>query len=149
MKRRKVLGLLAAAPAIAQPARAQSGDWNQVVDAARKEGKLVIYTASIGSYLTFYLIDGFKLSAPEATTHLVIFSAAVAAGTLLGGPLTDRIGRKTTMWLSILGVLPFNLGVVNTLVADPLKLFTKEDFVPAGADRPGRWPTGSAGASAG
>ena len=68
-----------------------------------------VYTASIGSYLTFYLIDGFKLSAPDATFHLFIFSAAVAAGTLLGGPMTDRIGRKATMWISILGVLPFTI----------------------------------------
>ena len=71
MKRRKVLGLLAAAPAIAQPARAQSGDWNQVVDAARKEGKLVIYTASIGSvfhktvFKTFESKYGIKIELPR------------------------------------------------------------------------------------
>lgn len=70
-----------------------------------------VYTASIGSYLTFYFIDRFAMSVADATFHLFIFSAAVAAGTLLGGPLTDRIGRKATMWISILGVLPFTLAL--------------------------------------
>jgi FSR family fosmidomycin resistance protein-like MFS transporter len=81
-----------------------------------------VYTASIGSYLTFYLIDRFGLSMGDATFHLFIFSAAVAAGTLLGGPVTDRIGRKATMWLSILGVLPFTLALpyVNLFFTDVL-----------------------------
>ena len=81
-----------------------------------------VYTASIGSYLTFYLIDRFALSVSEATFHLFIFSAAVAAGTLLGGPLTDRIGRKATMWISILGVLPFTLALpyANMFMTDVL-----------------------------
>ena len=68
-----------------------------------------VYSASIGSYLPFYLIDRFHMAAPEATMHLVVFMASVALGTLLGGPLTDRVGRKATMWISILGVLPFTL----------------------------------------
>jgi len=81
-----------------------------------------VYTASIGSYLTFYLIDRFALSVSQATFHLFIFSAAVAAGTLLGGPLTDRIGRKATMWISILGVLPFTLALpyANMMMTDVL-----------------------------
>ena len=81
-----------------------------------------IYTASIGSYLTFYLIDRFQMSITDATFHLFIFSAAVAAGTLLGGPVTDRIGRKATIWVSILGVLPFTLALpyANLLMSDVL-----------------------------
>jgi FSR family fosmidomycin resistance protein-like MFS transporter len=81
-----------------------------------------VYTASIGSYLSFYLIDRFHMSTPDATFHLFIFSASVAAGTLLGGPVTDRIGRKATMWVSILGVLPFTLVLpyANLFMSDVL-----------------------------
>lgn len=81
-----------------------------------------VYTASIGAYLSFYLIDRFAMSVPEATFHLFVFSAAVAAGTLLGGPMTDRIGRKATMWISILGVLPFTLALpyANLFMTDVL-----------------------------
>jgi iron(III) transport system substrate-binding protein len=60
MRRRKVLGLLAAAPAIVRPASAQSDDWSKVVDAARKEGKLLIYTASIGSVPHKKVIQAFE-----------------------------------------------------------------------------------------
>ena len=67
------------------------------------------YTASITSYFTFYLIDRFQLSVQDAQFHLFIFLLAVAAGTLLGGPVGDRFGRKYVIWFSILGVLPFTL----------------------------------------
>ena len=60
MRRRKLLGLLAAAPAIARSAAAQSDDWNKVVDAARKEGKLAFYTASIGSPFHKQVFDAFE-----------------------------------------------------------------------------------------
>jgi FSR family fosmidomycin resistance protein-like MFS transporter len=67
------------------------------------------YTASISSYFTFYLIEKFQVSVQSAQLHLFMFLAAVAAGTVLGGPIGDRIGRKYVIWISILGVLPFTL----------------------------------------
>src|SRR5471032_3013431 len=67
------------------------------------------YLASIGSYYTFYLIHTFGLSVQSAQEHLFFFLGAVAAGTLLGGPLGDKIGRKYVIWFSILGMLPFTL----------------------------------------
>jgi len=67
------------------------------------------YLASLSSYYTFYLMKKFALSAESAQLHLFVFLGAVAAGTLLGGPIGDRIGRKYVIWGSILGVLPFTL----------------------------------------
>jgi FSR family fosmidomycin resistance protein-like MFS transporter len=67
------------------------------------------YTASLNSYYTFYLISKFHLSVESAQLYLFTFLASVAAGTLIGGPLGDRIGRKAVLWVSILGVLPFAL----------------------------------------
>jgi FSR family fosmidomycin resistance protein-like MFS transporter len=68
-----------------------------------------VYMASITSYLTFYLIKSFGASVRTAQLHLFMFLAAVAAGTMLGGALGDRYGRKTVIWFSILGALPFTL----------------------------------------
>jgi FSR family fosmidomycin resistance protein-like MFS transporter len=67
------------------------------------------YQASIGSFFTFYLMDKFRLTVKDAQLHLFLFQLAVAAGTFLGGPLGDRIGRKYVIWLSILGAAPFTL----------------------------------------
>jgi FSR family fosmidomycin resistance protein-like MFS transporter len=67
------------------------------------------YLASISSYFEFYLIHRFGVSVRDAQYHLFVFLAAVAAGTLIGGPLGDRIGRKAVIWASILGVAPFTL----------------------------------------
>jgi FSR family fosmidomycin resistance protein-like MFS transporter len=67
------------------------------------------YLASLSSYFTFYLMQKFQLSAQSAQLHLFVFLGAVAAGTLAGGPIGDRIGRKYVIWGSILGVLPFTL----------------------------------------
>ncbi|MBN3726238.1 MFS transporter [Burkholderia sp. Ac-20379] len=67
------------------------------------------YLASITSYFTFYLMDRFHLGVQAAQLHLFIFLAAVAAGTVIGGPIGDRIGRKVVIWVSILGVAPFTL----------------------------------------
>lgn len=68
-----------------------------------------IYLASMSSFYTFYLIDKFGLSLRSAQVHLFVFLGAVAAGTFIGGPIGDRIGRKYVIWVSILGVLPFTL----------------------------------------
>jgi FSR family fosmidomycin resistance protein-like MFS transporter len=68
-----------------------------------------VYMASLSSYYTFYLIDKFHISVQNAQLHLFIFLGAVAAGTIIGGPVGDRIGRKHVIWWSILGVLPFSL----------------------------------------
>jgi FSR family fosmidomycin resistance protein-like MFS transporter len=67
------------------------------------------YVASFTNYFTFYLISKFQLSVQDAQLHLFIFLGAVAAGTVLGGPIGDRIGRKYVIWFSILGVAPFAL----------------------------------------
>jgi FSR family fosmidomycin resistance protein-like MFS transporter len=67
------------------------------------------YTASLNSFYTFYLISRFQVSVETAQIYLFAFLAAVAAGTLIGGPVGDRIGRKRVLWISIVGVLPFAL----------------------------------------
>jgi FSR family fosmidomycin resistance protein-like MFS transporter len=67
------------------------------------------YLASLMSYYTFFLISKFHLSVRSAQIHLFIFLGAVAAGTIVGGPVGDRFGRKMVIWCSILGVLPFTL----------------------------------------
>jgi FSR family fosmidomycin resistance protein-like MFS transporter len=67
------------------------------------------YTASLGSYYTFYLISKFHVSIEAAQIYLFAFLAAVAVGTLIGGPIGDRIGRKAVIWGSIVGVIPFTL----------------------------------------
>ena len=67
------------------------------------------YLASLTSYLTFFLIDKFAVSVQQSQVYLFIFLAAVAVGTLIGGPLGDRFGRKYVIWFSILGIAPFTL----------------------------------------
>lgn len=67
------------------------------------------YMASMTSYYTFYLIDKFHVSVQSAQVYLFIFLFAIAAGTFIGGPVGDRIGRKYVIWISILGVAPFSL----------------------------------------
>ena len=67
------------------------------------------YMASIGSYFTFYLMTKFQLSVQSAQLYLFAFLFAVALGTVIGGPVGDRIGRKYVIWASILGVAPFTL----------------------------------------
>ncbi len=67
------------------------------------------YLASLSSYYTFYLIAKFQLSVRDSQFYLFLFLAAVAVGTLIGGPVGDRFGRKHLIWLSILGVAPFTL----------------------------------------
>ncbi len=67
------------------------------------------YLASLMSYYTFYLMNKFHLTVQNAQLHLFLFLGAVAAGTFIGGPVGDRVGRKLVIWCSILGVLPFTL----------------------------------------
>ncbi|AYD64086.1 MFS transporter [Achromobacter sp. B7] len=86
---------------------------NRVIGALAVLGVLIFskyfYLASLNSYFTFYLIDKFGLSVREAQLYLFLFLAAVAVGTVVGGPVGDRIGRKIVIWVSILGVAPFTL----------------------------------------
>lgn len=70
-----------------------------------------LYLASLTSFYTFFLIEKFGLSVRDAQLMLFVFLAAVAAGTFLGGPIGDRVGRKAVIWVSILGVLPFTLAL--------------------------------------
>ena len=67
------------------------------------------YMACLGSYYTFYLIEKFHVSIQQSQFLLFLFLGAVAAGTIIGGPVGDRIGRKAVIWVSILGVAPFTL----------------------------------------
>ena len=67
------------------------------------------YMASMSSYYTFFLIDKFHVSVQTSQMLLFLFLFAVAAGTVIGGPVGDRIGRKYVIWVSILGVAPFTL----------------------------------------
>jgi FSR family fosmidomycin resistance protein-like MFS transporter len=67
------------------------------------------YLASLISYYTFYLMNKFHITLQSAQLHLFLFQGAVAAGTFIGGPVGDRVGRKLVIWCSILGVLPFTL----------------------------------------
>jgi len=68
-----------------------------------------VYSASLGSYFTFYLIDKFNLPIQTAQFYLFAFLAGIVAGTLAGGAVGDRVGRIPVMWFSILGALPFAL----------------------------------------
>ena len=67
------------------------------------------YLTSISNYYPFYLMSRFGLDKQTALVYLFVFLGAVAAGTIIGGPLGDRFGRKLVIWISILGVLPFTL----------------------------------------
>ena len=68
-----------------------------------------IYMASLSSYYTFYLIDKFGVTVSQSQIFLFVFVVSTAAGTLVGGPLGDRYGRKPVIWVSILGTAPFSL----------------------------------------
>jgi MFS transporter, FSR family, fosmidomycin resistance protein len=69
------------------------------------------YMSSMTNYFTFYLIHKFHLGVANAQFHLFLFLLALAAGTLIGGPLGDKFGRKYIIWISILGVAPFALAL--------------------------------------
>lgn len=92
------------------------------------------YMASISNYYTFYLIGRFHLALHTAQLCLFLFMAAFAVGTLVGGPIGDRIGRKRIIWMSILGVLPFTLALpyagltVTVLLTIPIGLLLASAF---------------------
>lgn len=95
-----------------------------------------IYMASLTSYYTFYLIHKFGVSVQDSQFYLFIFLFATAAGTLLGGPIGDRIGRKYVIWGSILGVAPFSLlmphvGLAPTVVLSFIIGFILSSAFPA------------------
>ncbi len=104
-----------AVPAKRRPAELPHGD----LPSSRIVGALLVlvllvfskyfYLASLSSYYTFYLMAKFHVSAQTAQLNLFAFLFAVAAGTMLGGPIGDRVGRKRVIWVSILGVAPFTL----------------------------------------
>jgi FSR family fosmidomycin resistance protein-like MFS transporter len=99
------------APATDRPAlsRGKIG-WSLAILLALVFSK-AFYQTSLSTYYTFYLIEKFGLSIERAQIYLFVFLAAIAAGTLIGGPLGDRIGRKSVIWGSILGVVPFTLAL--------------------------------------
>lgn len=70
-----------------------------------------VYMASMSSYYTFYLIDKFGVSIQDSQYALFIFTFATALGTMLGGPIGDKIGRKYVIWASILGAAPFSIAM--------------------------------------
>ncbi len=69
------------------------------------------YMASLNTFYTFYLIHHFGAPVQHAQTLLFVFLASVATGTIIGGPVGDKLGRRRVIWLSILGVLPFTLAM--------------------------------------
>jgi FSR family fosmidomycin resistance protein-like MFS transporter len=92
-----------------------------------------IYLGSFTSYYTFYLMSRFNLSIKDAQIYLFVFLAAVAAGTVAGGPVGDRLGRKLVIWVSILGVLPFTLLLPHVGLAPTVALSVVIGFVIASA----------------
>jgi FSR family fosmidomycin resistance protein-like MFS transporter len=72
------------------------------------------YLASMTNYYTFYLIQKFGLTVPQSQLYLFAFLFAVAVGTVAGGPVGDKIGRKLVIWISILGMAPFALLLPHT-----------------------------------
>ncbi len=95
-----------------------------------------IYMASLNSYYTFYLIHKFGVSVQSSQLFLFVFLFATAVGTLVGGPLGDKIGRKYVIWISILGTAPFSLlmpyvGLVWTCILSFIIGFVLSSAFPA------------------
>jgi FSR family fosmidomycin resistance protein-like MFS transporter len=95
-----------------------------------------IYMQSLSSYYTFYTITTFGVSVQTSQILLFVFLFAVAAGTVIGGPLGDRFGRKYVIWASILGILPFTLalphvGLTGTVVLSAIAGFGLASAFPA------------------
>ncbi|CAG7615409.1 MFS transporter [Paenibacillus allorhizosphaerae] len=68
-----------------------------------------LFGSSVGTYFVFYLMEQFRMSVPEAQMYIFLYAGAGIVGTFLGGPLSDRIGRKAVMLLSVLGAAPFGI----------------------------------------
>ena len=92
------------------------------------------YMASLSTYYTFYLIEHFGVAVDTAQLLLFVFLGSVAVGTVVGGPLGDRFGRKRVIWVSILGVLPFTLALPHanllwtTILTVPIGLVLASAF---------------------
>ena len=97
-----------ARPAVSSPVSPRRVAWSIAILVVLIFSKY-FYIASITSYYSFYLMEKFHLSVQSAQIRLFIFLFAMALGTLFGGPIGDRIGRKRVIWVSILGVAPFTL----------------------------------------
>ena len=110
----KVHGVARLTPRVAAGRRAYEGPTRKQVTVAISVLLALIfskyfYLASLTSYYTFYLISRFHVSVQASQVYLFVFLGSVALGTILGGPVGDRIGRKYVIWGSIVGVLPFTL----------------------------------------
>jgi FSR family fosmidomycin resistance protein-like MFS transporter len=81
-----------------------------------------VYLTSLTSYYTLYLIERFHVSASQAQIYLFVFLFAVAAGTIVGGPIGDRYGRRLVIWISILGAAPFALWMPHVNLAGTVAL---------------------------
>lgn len=92
-----------------------------------------VYTSSFTSYYTFYLIERFEVSVRASQLLLFVYLAAVALGTVAGGPLGDRFGRKFVIWFSILGVLPFTLALPYASLPGTVLLSVAIGFILASA----------------
>ena len=92
-----------------------------------------VYVASLTSFYTFFLIERFGVSVQTSQLLLFVFLGAVAAGTFIGGPIGDRIGRKAVIWVSILGVLPFTLALPHAGLGWTVALSAIIGFVIASA----------------
>src|ERR1700721_1227606 len=94
--------------AAVSPISARRGGWSMGILVVLIFSKY-FYIASISSFYSFYLIEKFQVSVRSAQIYLFVFLFAMALGTLFGGPIGDRIGRKRVIWVSILGVAPFTI----------------------------------------
>ena len=95
-----------------------------------------VYMASISNFYTFYLIDKFGVSISQSQIFLFIFVVSTAVGTLVGGPVGDRYGRKLVIWVSILGTAPFSMllphsGLALTAILSFCAGFTLSSAFPA------------------
>jgi FSR family fosmidomycin resistance protein-like MFS transporter len=91
------------------------------------------YLASMTNYYTFYLMHKFSVTVPQSQLYLFIFLFAVAAGTIAGGPVGDRIGRKLVIWISILGMAPFALLLPHANLAGTIALSVINGLILASA----------------
>jgi FSR family fosmidomycin resistance protein-like MFS transporter len=91
------------------------------------------YITSLNSFYTFYLIDRFGVSVADAQVYLFLLLASVAAGTLLGGLFTDRLGQKNVIWISILGAAPFALALPYASLEWTAVLTVLIGFISAGS----------------